>query len=219
MGFTCPHAVACKTYVPPSILSPLTPGTNQYICAFAVNELNVKTSRVVWSNLRLLLEADDHLALLRKSVEQVPDQNIVRLHQWGDFYSEAYLQAWFRLMRETPRMFFEVCTKALPWLLKELQDNGAPLNATISVSSGGTHDSLLPTLRDLSCNTRHVAYTLESLNDQRSSFLTDLSQLSPLEDATFVLQGMQKENTPSGELAADLGSGELFAETRKALFD
>jgi hypothetical protein len=56
----------------------------------------------------------------------------VRIHDSGDFFSQAYLDAWMRAAREFPRTRFYAYTKSL-----HLDFSQAPANLSIIQSEGG----------------------------------------------------------------------------------
>lgn len=65
----------------------------------------------------------------------------VRIHDSGDFLSEAYLRAWMTIAALTPDVLFYAYTKEVQ-LLKDLGD-GAPANFLWCFSLGGRQDHLI----------------------------------------------------------------------------
>jgi len=70
----------------------------------------------------------------------------VRIHDSGDFYSEAYLNRWYRIMRALPNVQFYAYTKMVN-MLKAYEDV-QPRNFTVVFSFGGTEDKLIDIERD-----------------------------------------------------------------------
>jgi hypothetical protein len=65
--------------------------------------------------------------------------NVVRVHDVGDFYSQAYLDSWYAIARKLPNMTFYAYTKSLNldlWTNK-------PSNFQLVQSLGGVYDKIL----------------------------------------------------------------------------
>lgn len=213
VGVTCPHAVQCKTFVHPGFLHPVGGPKLKYVCLAAQTEINVKANKVIWHNLKTIIESEDVTKMLADSISEVPSGEFVRLHEGGDFHSQSYLQSWMRVMRDRSDLFFEVSTKALPWLLDEHISNKLPTNATIAVSSGGTHDHLIPQLVELAgVKVRHVAHTHAELESRKYPILSDVNALATEDEAAFHVQGLQFEDTPSGKVVTEIGSGNTIPQ-------
>lgn len=82
----------------------------------------------------------------------------VRIHDSGDFFSNAYFEAWVRIARSTPDVRFYAYTKEV----KMVKSYTLPENLIIIFSMGGKQDRLIDTNVD-----RHadVFPTLEALLD------------------------------------------------------
>jgi hypothetical protein len=66
---------------------------------------------------------------------------LVRFHQSGDFFNQAYFDAWLLVAQQHPELIFYGYTKALPFWAKRL--HAVPANMKLVASRGGTHDSLI----------------------------------------------------------------------------
>ncbi len=65
----------------------------------------------------------------------------VRIHDSGDFYSEAYLYLWFAIAEDNPQVLFYAYTKEVA-MLKE-HGTKAPINFRWLYSTGGLQDDLI----------------------------------------------------------------------------
>lgn len=65
----------------------------------------------------------------------------IRIHADGDFFSQAYLEAWIQVAVTNPRRVFYAYTKSLPLWVK-LRDT-MPRNFVLTASYGGKWDSLI----------------------------------------------------------------------------
>jgi hypothetical protein len=78
-----------------------------------------------------------------------PYAGVVRVHVAGDFFSQAYLDAWLAVARARPRTRFYAYTKALPFWLRRRDELGTGrepgelANFVLTASVGGTHDHLI----------------------------------------------------------------------------
>ncbi len=66
---------------------------------------------------------------------------LVRFHQSGDFFSQAYFDAWLMVAINHPEWIVYGYTKALPYWVKRL--HSIPPNFKLVASRGGTHDYLI----------------------------------------------------------------------------
>jgi hypothetical protein len=70
------------------------------------------------------------------------DGRHVRIHDSGDFFSDAYLQAWLRIIRATPQVTFYAYTKSVD-RFRRLVEPDPPANFRWVYSLGGTQDHLV----------------------------------------------------------------------------
>jgi len=92
-------------------------------------------------NLRILREAPDMVVLLRDLVAALPDGvGAIRLHDSGDFFSAAYLDAWLAAIRGNPARTFYAYTKSVPLVTRVV----IPTNLSVVYSEGGRFDRLIP---------------------------------------------------------------------------
>lgn len=69
------------------------------------------------------------------------DAGIVRIHVGGDFFSQAYFDAWIGVANLNPHIQFYAYTKSLPFWIKRIKD--IPANLCLTASRGGTKDKLI----------------------------------------------------------------------------
>lgn len=70
--------------------------------------------RNMLNNFYTSLDTEVFVEKTKKSFEKLPRfMKIVRIHSAGDFYDQRYLDAWVRIMQETPDMRFYAYTKSL----------------------------------------------------------------------------------------------------------
>jgi hypothetical protein len=167
-GHTCPNAGTCKTLANKitgkidDSKSIFVSGSNDYRCFAAMAEIrpNVRTAR--WHNFNLIQSV-----LKNNSVSTVANlitmsmlpykENLVRIHESGDFYSLLYMQCWIETARLNPNKTFYAFTKSLNYWLT-LNDK-LPDNIFITASMGGKLDSLVSQYPNIFKRAAYVVYT------------------------------------------------------------
>jgi hypothetical protein len=141
-GWSCPFAKDCKSTANRET-GKLTDGKDcRFRCYAASGENlfhNIRISR--WRNFEALKgkSLEDMITLIHNSLPS--KQNIVRIHQSGDFFSQAYFDAWVSVAKLNPTKVFYAYTKALPFWTKRIND--IPSNLYLNASKGGTRDELI----------------------------------------------------------------------------
>lgn len=126
---TCPAALACRA------VCYAKQGTYRFKNVIAARQHNLDLSL---SDTFVARIVSDLYTLTTKSAKTRKPYNVVRLHDSGDFYSQAYLNAWGMIARTFPDVIFYAYTKSL-----HLDMSGIPSNLRITQSLGGRHDRLV----------------------------------------------------------------------------
>ena len=144
-GYTCPFAKDCRSCTHP-VTGKIQDGPHtQFRCYASTAEALfplVRKSR--WNNFEMIRKAGSALgmaALIERSLAGKKNIKLVRFHQSGDFFSQAYFDAWLLVAEQHPEYMFYGYTKALPFWVTRLND--IPANFKIVASRGGTHDHLI----------------------------------------------------------------------------
>lgn len=95
-------------------------------------------------NLRFVLEdlAGWEQAMTRELTAKRYQGARVRIHDAGDFFSDAYTEAWVRIMRASPETNFYCYTKEVARFRRLVEPN-KPSNFDFAYSYGGKHDRSL----------------------------------------------------------------------------
>lgn len=125
-GNTCPGALACRSIC--------------YAKQGTYNFPAVKAARL--SNLTAS-QGSSFVADMVASLRRRRSVNVVRIHDSGDFYSQAYYDAWCEIARAIPGKVFYAYTKALNLDLWSRR----PDNLRIIQSLGGRWDNLVDLTR------------------------------------------------------------------------
>lgn len=143
VGFSCPMAKDCLTFVNRDN-GKITDGKTQKFRCFAAHAEAcypaVRKSR--WNNFEALqsCKTADNMALLIQS--SLPEkQNTIRINTAGDFFNQAYFDAWLMVAKSNPNKLFYAYTKSIPFYLK--RQNEIPENFKITCSFGGKKDDLI----------------------------------------------------------------------------
>lgn len=146
-GYSCPFAQACLCKAN-RITGKLTDGPlSLFRCYRASIEAAFKNLRLnAWDNFDALKACKTKLAMFNLLRANIIEGDLYRLHSGGDFFSQAYFDAWLTMANHFPDRIFYAYTKALPFWVKRLES--VPSNFRLNASYGGTHDHLIA-LRNL----------------------------------------------------------------------
>lgn len=130
---TCPEAGECRN------LCYARSGTFQFSNVLAAHQ----------RNLRMVMDTpwSWEQRMTRELTHRRYGRRWVRVHDSGDFWSDAYTTRWLRIMSATPNTGFYAYTKAVS-RFKRLVEGKAPPNFLWVYSLGGTEDHLLDLERD-----------------------------------------------------------------------
>lgn len=149
-GRTCPGALHCKAFAVVNDNGKRTiqdTSNTQFRCFAASSEVQYDAvfnsraenlQRVVDSLSRSVNQCAD---LLDRSIQthRTKHTRLVRIHESGDFFSLAYLQAWIQVAIKNPDLKFYCYSKSLEFFL----DLALPDNFYMTASYGGKHDHLI----------------------------------------------------------------------------
>lgn len=95
-------------------------------------------------NLRMVVEDLEgwEVAMAREVAKPRYADAHVRIHDGGDFFSEAYLRAWLRIALGAPLTTFYCYTKEVA-MFREVVEPDPPANFRWVYSRGGRHDALI----------------------------------------------------------------------------
>ncbi len=175
-GYSCPSAGVCKTFADRITgkinddLATLIDGVPSYRCFAAMAETRPNVRNLRWYNWDLLKRAlytpefskevgiQGMQNLLCWSIQQ-HDEDLIRVHESGEFWTEQYMKAWLLTARLFPNRTFYAFTKSLNmWL--NLADI-IPSNFYLTASVGGLLDQLIPGREHIFTRRAYVVYTEE----------------------------------------------------------
>jgi len=192
-GWTCPSAKLCLSRSN-RITGKLTDGKENKFRCFASNAENlfpnVRKSR--WHNFELLRgkTTAEMASLISKSLP-IKGVTLCRIHVSGDFFSQAYFDAWIHVAMSHPNIIFYAYTKQLPLWIK--RQGYLPDNFRLTASYGGIHDDLIVKHKLRSAKvvfTEAEAGSLPIDHDDTHAWKTK-------EDFALLLHGTQPAKTPA----------------------
>lgn len=142
-GHSCPFAFECKASADRST-GKIKDGKDQVFRCFAASQeaLYTNTRNARWHNYDLLKKLKTVSKMTDLIVDSLPPKaEIVRVHVSGDFFSQAYFDAWMAVARVYPKKKFYAYTKSIPYWL-ERRDT-IPKNFNLTSSKGGRTDVLI----------------------------------------------------------------------------
>lgn len=141
-GFTCPNALECLSKANRTTGKIQDGKHTQFRCFSASQEAifpNVRQQR--WDNFESLkgLTSDQMTSLIFLSIPAKATK--IRIHVGGDFFSQAYFDAWVNVANRMSKIIFYAYTKSLPYWTARL--GSIPSNLILTASRGGRKDSLI----------------------------------------------------------------------------
>lgn len=220
-GHFCPFADACRSKANRQT-GHITDGPNtEFRCYAASTEARARSVRESrWHNatlLRACKSAGEVEELILASLS--PYAGFVRVHVSGDFFSQAYFDAWLAVARQRPDTRFYAYTKALPPWVKRLND--IPPNFVLTASYGGTHNHLIAE--------HGLRYARVVFSEAEAAALglpldhDDSHAMRPGPSFALLLHGTQPPGSPAAKALSALwasgqfGYGERAADRRLSL--
>jgi hypothetical protein len=147
-GKTCPGALFCKSFaaVDANGKRSIVDGKETIFRCFAASS-EVQYDAVFYNRADNLTQIVDALQngsavdLINDGIQSNRTKNtkLVRIHESGDFFSGAYLDAWIQVAQRNPDLKFYAYTKSLPLFLFL----NLPENFFITASKGGKYDHFI----------------------------------------------------------------------------
>lgn len=172
-GYTCPHAGVCKTFADRTTgkITDLPQETHSdaqdFRCFAAMSETRPNVRDARWHNWDLLKKTmytadccvQGMADLIDLSIAVHQEEEMVRIHESGDFWTEHYMRAWIEVAKRRPSQKFYAYTKSLGmWISLEHE---MPSNFYLTASWGGTLDHLISKCRNTFTRIAYVVYTQE----------------------------------------------------------
>lgn len=146
-GFACPGALDCLSRADKDTGKISDGVATKFRCFQASAEaLYPSLRKMVWNNFEAIRSfGGDYTAIAKLITENLPKKfDICRVHVGGDFFSQAYFDAWIEVARQHPSKLFYAYTKSLQFVAKRI--NEIPSNLSLTTSRGGKFDSMIDTL-------------------------------------------------------------------------
>ena len=150
-GFSCSFASDCQTYAIENKITKkrtVLDGKNAKFRCFSAIQESQYTS--VYNQRK---HNFDSILAIRNDVEKMTNlimdsipknADYIRVHVGGDFFTKAYMQAWYLVAEKNPNIIFYAYTKSIKWMseLEYLR----PDNFRITASYGGKEDDIIDEL-------------------------------------------------------------------------
>jgi len=143
-GFTCSGALECLSRAD-RITGKISDGLQTKFRCFqaSAEALYPSLRNMVWNNFETIRQhGNDYQKIADEICKSLPLYfNICRIHIGGDFFSQAYFDAWIEVSKKNPSKTFYAYTKSLPfWLSRK---NEIPENFVLTASRGGRYDEMI----------------------------------------------------------------------------
>jgi len=144
-GYSCPFAEKCysRAVVLPSGKRAIQDGSKtKFRCFSASQEAQyTDTYNLRKHNFDALRNAGSMDLLLMNSLPD--DAGIIRIHVAGDFFSPAYMEAWWLTASQNPNTLFYGYTKSLRYWNRVVNEMPTLDNLVLTASYGGRDDNLI----------------------------------------------------------------------------
>jgi len=177
-GYTCRFAEKCKAFANPNT-GLLIDGKNQkFRCYGASLEVAFPTlRRRNWHNFDVIRHAKTSGAMTDIILKSMSNRiKIVRIHSFGEFFSDNYFQAWVNVADAKRDISFFTYTKALDYMRI-----AHPENLSMTYSFGG--------LLDAQVKNESSAQVFDTLADAKKAGLPIACINHPADDYNFVKAG------------------------------
>lgn len=211
-GYTCPFALDCLSKAD-RVTGKVTDGKDaQFRCFSASQEAAFSPMRAQrWHNFDILRKLDPE-GMVEAILEAMPeDLEICRIHVGGDFFNQAYFDAWLTVATLNPDKTFYAYTKSNPYWVARL--DSIPDNFILTGSKGGRTDALLD---EHSLKVATVVFSL----DEAGSLPIDHDEYYALNNKgsfALLIHGTQPRGSQSASAMRELkAKGVKYAYSRKA---
>jgi len=141
-GYSCPGAKDCLAKADRETGKIIDGKHQKFRCFSAVSETRPAVRLQRWHNYALLKQAKTKEGMEELIIESFPrGAKILRLHVGGDFFSQAYFDAWAAVAKRFYHCIIYAYTKSIHYV-KAHRDK-LPDNFRITLSKGGKYDHLI----------------------------------------------------------------------------
>lgn len=142
-GYSCPGAKDCLAKADRDTGKIIDGKDQKFRCFSAVSETRPSVRLQRWHNYVLLREAKTKDAIEQLIIDSFPrGARILRLHVGGDFFSQAYFDAWASVAKRFYNCIIYAYTKSVHFV--QAHKDKLPDNFRITLSKGGKFDNLIP---------------------------------------------------------------------------
>jgi len=195
-GWTCPGANHCLAKADRETGKIWNGPKQTFRCYAASMEAVFPALRARhWANLDALKTCKGKKELFDLILKWLPESQIYRLHAYGDFFSQAYFDAWVMVAMRLPERIFYAYTKSLHFYAKRL--NVLPRNFRLVASWDGKFDHLIEQHKLRSARVFFSEEEIKSAGLKTDH--TDALAYVGTEDFALLLHGTQSAGTPAAK--------------------
>jgi hypothetical protein len=141
-GYSCPGAKDCLAKADRETGKIIDGKHQKFRCFSAVSETRPAVRLQRWHNYSLLKQAKTKEGMEELIIESFPrGAKILRLHVGGDFFSQAYFDAWAAVAKRFYHCIIYAYTKSVHYV--KAHKDKLPDNFRITLSKGGKYDHLI----------------------------------------------------------------------------
>jgi hypothetical protein len=141
-GYSCPGAKDCLAKADRETGKIIDGKHQKFRCFSAVSETRPAVRLQRWHNYALLKQAKTKEGMEELIIESFPrGAKILRLHVGGDFFNQAYFDAWAAVAKRFYHCIIYAYTKSVHYV--KAHKEKLPDNFRITLSKGGKYDHLI----------------------------------------------------------------------------
>ena len=208
-GWTCPGASLCQSFADRQTGRIKDGKKTEFRCFAASQEARPNVRAARWHNFDMLKKfktAVDMAALILDSLDA--GAKYVRIHVSGDYFSQAYADAWLLVAKARPSTVFYSYTKSIHYF----DVDNLPANFRLTASLGGKFDELIrkvKTARVIMDAKEAEALSLEIDHDDRHAIMGT-------ESFALLIHGTQPKGSNASEAIKRLkAEGVQYSYTKK----
>lgn len=142
-GYTCPGARDCLARADMETGKIIDGPHQTFRCFSATTETRPAVRKARWHNFHLLTACSGATDMAELIETSMPEKvTTVRIHVGGDFFSQAYFDAWLAVAERNPSIIFYAYTKSIHFVRERITRVRNSDNFKITTSEGGKFDDV-----------------------------------------------------------------------------
>jgi hypothetical protein len=141
-GHTCPNAKQCLVKADRETGKMVNGAHQVFRCYAAQSERFPSARKSRWRNFEMIKGAKTEIRMTELIYDSLPKRaSRIRIHGSGDFFNQAYFDAWLGVCKKNHEVLFWAFTKSVQYWVNRMDQ--IPENLIMQASRGGRQDHLI----------------------------------------------------------------------------